>query len=72
MYDRITLPCSIQYKSIYQRDWREELLYLLQIDEKKSKGKTVRHSPLLLTVAINGDEDVCDFLFGKQCRLYHH
>ena len=65
MYDRITLPCSIQYtiiKSVYQRDWREELLYLLQIDEKKSKGKTVRHSPLLLTVAINGDEDVCDFL----------
>ena len=65
MYDSIALPCSVQYgiiKSVYEREWKEELLYLLQIDEKKSKGKTVRHSPLLLTVATNGDEKVCDFL----------
>ena len=65
LYDAIPLPCSIQYpiiKATYDREWKEDLLYLLRIDEKKSKGKTLTHFPLLLSVTANGDQDITSFL----------
>ena len=64
-----TIPYSI-VQAMYEKDWIDDLLYLLQIDGDKAKvSPSDMHTPLVLTLAENGDKDILKILLKHDADI---
>ena len=69
LYETTPLPYTVPYDilhSAFEKNWMDELIYLLQIDQGKlERLQSTQHTPLILTVTENGDKELM-VLFLKQ------
>ena len=73
MYDSFpssyTVPYSI-VQAMYEKDWIDELIYLMEIDGDKAKvSPSDMHTPLVLTLAENGDKDILKILLKHDADI---